>query len=202
MGGGGPVNSTQPAGVACAPVAQQVHPSVRVEQACARWGERKVVHRCSQLMGQRPDRPVEGEGLELAVVLGGLTDPDWLAGGKPPGHAYWARVWAARALLYVWDDAAVPALVAALDDDMWRVRELAAKVVAAREVAQAADRLAGLDDDPVPRVRAAAARALGTVGEVEHADALRCMSDDPDPAVARQAVRAIEELSRRLDRVI
>lgn len=73
---------------------------------------------------------------------------------------YWLRVWGARGFLYVWDDGALPALIAAVDDDEWRVREMVAKVVAKRLLDDAAGAVAPLCDDPVPRVRAAAERAL------------------------------------------
>jgi hypothetical protein len=174
-------------------------PAQRVGAACDRWGEGEVVRRCAAQLVADPAAPV-GDQLDLAVVLGGLRDPDFLAGGRPPGNAYWARVWAARALRYAWVDSAAPAVVAALDDDHWRVREMAAKVVGQRELADAADRLAQLLDDDTPRVRAAAARALGAVGEGEHGDALRRATDDPDRTVSRAADAALDALSARLDR--
>ena len=74
-------------------------------------------------------------------------------------------------------------MVAALGDEHWRVREMAAKVVATWEVGEAADGLVPLLDDEVPRVRAAAARGLGVVGEGEHADAVHEVTDDPEAAV-------------------
>jgi hypothetical protein len=42
--------------------------------------------------------------------------------------------------LYVWTDAAASAVVEALTHEAWRVREMAAKVVAAREIGSAANR--------------------------------------------------------------
>lgn len=160
-----------------------------------------MVRLCSELLrggsGDVQDRP-----LDLAMVLGGLSDRDWLAGGKPPGHGYWARVWAARALLYVWDDSASSSITAALEDEHWRVREMVAKVVALRELGLAAEAVTGLGDDETPRVRAAAARALAAIGEAEHAEVLRDLADDPEPLVARAARTALRALSRRLDRAL
>lgn len=156
-----------------------------------------MVRGCVELLR---GEPAEGERRQLAMMLGNQTDDGWLDGGKPPGHAYWARVWAARALLYVWDDLAGPALRPAMADEQWRVREMAAKVVAARETAAVADAVAALTDDETPRVRAAAARALGVVGEGEHADRLLDLLDDPEALVVRAADRALRVLSRRLDR--
>lgn len=175
-----------------------MQPVERVRNACARWGEAVVASDCAALL--RSGTVLDGRLLDLAMALGELTDRDWFEAGKPPGHAYWARVWAARALLYVWTDEAAPAVVTALADEQWRVREMAAKVTARREIGTAADRLAGLSADPVPRVRAAAACGLAEVGEAEHADVLHRLAEDPDPLVARTAGAALGRLSRRLDR--
>jgi HEAT repeat protein len=75
---------------------------------------------------------------------------------------YFLRVWAARALLHAWDDGTPglrDAALAALSDESWRVREMAANVVARREIGEGLTAVAALLQDPVPRVRAAAARA-------------------------------------------
>ena len=122
----------------------------RVAQAVERWGEGDVVRGCGRLLGLRT--APAGDDAELAMVLGGVSEPTWLAGGKPPGHAYWARVWAARALLYVWDAVAAEAIVTALEDPQWRVREMATKVITRREV-PAADDMVGLVDDPLACTR-------------------------------------------------
>ena len=140
--------------------------------------------------------PVDDELLPYLAALDGAA-----AFIAKPVNAYWSRVWAVRALLYAWHPGAAPAVVSALDDPAWRVREMAAKVCALREVGEAADALAArADEDEVPRVRAAAARALGTVGEGEHADVLRALLSDEDDRVRPAAERALRTLSRRLDR--
>lgn len=175
-------------------------PKERVADACLRWGDSEVVDRCMATLESDPDHAVTGLLLELSMELTGGSDPDWLAGGKPPGHRYWARVWAARALLYVWEDRAAPAVVQALGDEHWRVREMSAKVINLRELPDAGDRLAAVITDPVPRVRAAACKALGTVGEGEHASPLRDAMGDAEPIVAAAAERAMMILARRLDR--
>mgnify|MGYP006137620203 CR=1 FL=1 len=54
----------------------------------------------------------------------------WVITGRPSGPHYWLRVWATRGLLWAWDDIALETVGAALDDDAWRVREMAVKVVA------------------------------------------------------------------------
>jgi len=48
----------------------------------------------------------------------------------------------------------------ALNDDAWRVREMALRVVARHRLDDALTTVADLQEDPVPRVRAAASRAL------------------------------------------
>jgi hypothetical protein len=60
-------------------------------------------------------------------------------------------------------DAAIGAIVGATRDPAWRVREMAAKVVARHRIGAALDAVAALRDDPVPRVRAAAGRAVVTL---------------------------------------
>ncbi len=105
------------------------------------------------LRGQEYD-----EGLLMA--LGGPAGRNVIDDGPKQRNQYWGRVWGARGLLYAWDDDAGPAVVDALADEHWRVREMAAKVVAKRGIGAALEACAGLADDPVPRVRAAAERAV------------------------------------------
>lgn len=173
-------------------------PAERVDAAVQRWGEPEVVRRCASLLRLHGSDDVVGDGRELAMVLGGVSEPDWLSRGKAPGHAYWARVWAARALLYVWEESVSGAVISALHDEQWRVREMAAKVVRHRELALAVEAIVDLTRDDVLRVRVAAARALAVVGEGEHAGALMTLMDDPE--AARAAEQALDELSLRLDR--
>lgn len=120
-----------------------------------------------------------------------------LAGNAPD---YWIRVWAARGLLYVWEESAAPSVVAGLSDEHWRVREMCAKVCRLRGLGQAADDLASLITDAVPRVRLAATRALAELGEAEHAAAVRTAVDDPDEKVSSAAMAALNVMSDRLDR--
>jgi hypothetical protein len=112
---------------------------------------------------------------------------------------YWPRVWGARGLLHVWVAEARRAVIGGLSDPAWRVREMAAKIVRAQELADAEAELTALVADPVPRVRAAALLALGRVGESEHAQAVVRLQRDPSPLVRRAAEKALEELARRVD---
>jgi hypothetical protein len=97
---------------------------------------------------------------ELVLALGGAHAMLVLAGREGGRGGYWPRVWAARGLLHAWDDRATAAITRATADEAWRVREMAAKVIARHGVAGAFEAVAGLRQDPVPRVRAAAGRAV------------------------------------------
>ncbi len=102
-------------------------------------------------------------GEDLLLVLGGAPALTVLEGREGGVEGQWPQVWGARGLLYVWSDAATPAIVRALVDPSWRVREMAAKVVARHVVSDALEAVAALRQDPVPRVRAAAERAVARV---------------------------------------
>jgi hypothetical protein len=129
-------------------------PRERIEAERQRRGTSALVSGCIELLGGgEPD-----DGLILA--LGGAPAEYVLAGGEGGRDGYWPRVWAARGLLHVWDGQATAAIIAATADDSWRVREMAAKVVARYRVDEALSAMAGLQGDPVPRVRAAASRAI------------------------------------------
>lgn len=175
---------------------RQAHPGDLVARACAQHGTATVVASSTALLaGAAPD------DVDVPLdMLGGFAR--YLAGSDAQ---YWSRVWAARALRYAWVEggetgrAAETALVAGLDDEHWRVREMCARVVALHELGAAGDPLARLLSDGVPRVRAAAARALGVVGEHEHLAALGDATDDPADAVATAARRAVTQLAQRLD---
>jgi HEAT repeat protein len=136
-----------------------VTPKQSVEFDCDRRGRDAVVHDCVAILaGQYPDadflRAIGGPSAE--TVLEGL------AGGL---DGYWPRVWAARGLLHVWDDIATDAIIDATTHDAWRVREMAAKVIARHHVKSAIDAVVTLLDDENARVRAAASRAFRTVGD-------------------------------------
>jgi len=129
-------------------------PRQSIEAECNARGRDAVVAGCIALLERRQVDP------DLIVALGGPAAM-WAAGdGKRGGPEYWLRVWAARGLLWVWDDSAQPAILAALTDEAWRVREMAAKVVARNGVGDAMPLLADLACDPVARVRSAASRAM------------------------------------------
>jgi hypothetical protein len=128
-------------------------PRQSIEAECARRGRAAVVAGCVGL--------VEGHDVDpsLLVALGG-PGADKFLDGRPHDDTYWLRVWGARGLLWAWDDSALEAVRRALRDEAWRVREMAAKVVARNLVGDLLPEVAALRDDPVPRVRAAASRAV------------------------------------------
>lgn len=129
-------------------------PAQSVAAECQRRGPAAVVSGCIDLLEARD----VDDGLVLA--LGGAASPYVLSGGEGGRHGYWPRVWAARGLLYVWEDRAAPAVLRATADEAWRVREMAAKVVARHQVDEALEEVTSLRDDEVARVRAAADRAV------------------------------------------
>jgi hypothetical protein len=129
-----------------------VTPRDSIDAACHDRGKPNVVAGCIALLA--------GGDADVALVrsLGG-PQADWNL-DHGPEHRYWLRVWGARGLLWAWDDAATPAVIAALGDESWRVREMALKVIVRHRVDDALEAVTERVDDPVPRVRAAAARAL------------------------------------------
>ena len=130
-----------------------ITPRQSVEAECARRGQDAVVAGCIELLAGREADP------ELILALGG-PPARWVVTGEPGGPPYWLRVWAARGLLWAWDDVATPSVLAALADDAWRVREMAAKIVARHRLGDALPTVAELLDDPVRRVRVAASSAV------------------------------------------
>jgi HEAT repeat protein len=128
-------------------------PRESIEQECLNRGTSAVVAGCIELL---EGRDVDAE---LVLALGG-PPARWVLTGEPSGPPYWLRVWALRGLLWAWGDAALPVVMAALDDEAWRVREMALRVVARHMLEDALATVAALQEDPVARVRAAASRAV------------------------------------------
>ncbi|EWT06930.1 hypothetical protein N864_11940, partial [Intrasporangium chromatireducens Q5-1] len=174
-------------------------PGDRARAAGDALGDRDLVAWCAALLGRRarwgsPQWPDPG-------WLAGRTAHGWGAPERLTGERdYWARVWAARTLLYVWDESAMLDVVAGLGDPAWRVREMCAKVCVRWAVDEAADGCARLLDDDTPRVRVAALRVLGASAEGEHVPAVRAALGDPDETVRAAAERALRRLADRLDR--
>jgi hypothetical protein len=167
-------------------------PGDRIAQAVTVFGETVVADRAAALLGGA------NEGEEFLLWVGGKHAQGILDGAPA---LYWPEVWGARALLYAWADVAAPAVRTGLSNQAWRVREMCARVVIARELPYAED-VAPLLTDEVARVRAMAARALGVVGEYEQLVEVRKLLTDAEIEVRRAAGNATRDGGRRLDRVI
>lgn len=130
-----------------------VTPKQRLERACERRGRSVVVKGCVDLL--------RGEELDddFIIVLGGAHGVSVFEGSDGGRDGYWPRVWAVRGLLHV-RDAATPDIVRATSHSSWRVREMAAKVVARHLVDEALPAVVDLRGDLVARVRAAATRVV------------------------------------------
>ena len=140
----------------CTLTRKELTPRQRVTAECAHRGKPAVVTGCIDLLQGRYD--VVDDALMLA--LGGPHAEPVLNGAEGGKHGYWLRVWAARGLLHEWEDTAAPAIITATADPAWRVREMAAKVIARHLVGEAFTAVTALRGDDVPRVRAAADRAV------------------------------------------
>jgi hypothetical protein len=131
-------------------------PKQRVDNECARRGKLAVVAGCERLArGDYGDT-------DLIVALAPQGSAKYFD-GRPHDDVYWFRVWGMRGLVWAWDDSATPTVVTAMNDEAWRVRELAAKVVARHVIGDALPAVAALRADPIPRVRAAASRAVAAL---------------------------------------
>ena len=159
----------------------------RIAAAVARFGEDAVVTRSISLIAGN------NEGEDFLLYVGG-EHARGLINGAPP--LYWPELWGTRALLYVWDDSAAVAVSAALTNQAWRVREMATRVAAARDL-PVAETLRALLTDDVPRVRGAAARALGALGSQDDAELIKRLLKDKEIDVRRAAGQGLEALSSR-----
>lgn len=93
-----------------------VLPRESIERECRDRGRSVVIAGCIDLLNGKDVDPT------LIHALGGPA-AQWAVSGGEGGPDYWLRVWAARGLLWEWDDSALPVLEAALSDPAWRVRE-------------------------------------------------------------------------------
>jgi hypothetical protein len=139
--------------------AQAGTPKQRIAAECARHGPSALTAACTALL--------EGRAADVSdhmiMVLGGEPVRYVLDGGEGGRTGYWPRVWGARGLLHQWDPAAAAAIIGATHDEAWRVREMAAKVIARHKLGDALDAVAALRTDEAERVRAAASRAVAVL---------------------------------------
>jgi hypothetical protein len=126
-------------------------PRDSIARECERRGKDELVAGCMALLrGQSVDP-------ELVYALGG-PPASWVWTGTEPGPDYWLRVWALRGLLWAWDAEALGCIMTSLDDEAWRVREAALKVVGRHRLGAANTKVASMRDDPSSRVASAAHR--------------------------------------------
>ena len=135
-----------------------VTPRESVERECCDRGKPAVIDGCLALLSGATDVDPT-----LIYALGG-PPARWAVSGEESGPDYWLRVWAARGLLWAWDERALPAVETALGDPAWRVREAAAKIAARHRLGGLLQALEALrDQDPNHRVASAADRAIACI---------------------------------------
>jgi hypothetical protein len=134
-------------------------PKQSIEFERDRRGHHAVVEDCVAILSGRHVND------DFRRVIGGPSAENVLQGRDGGVDGYWPRVWAARGLLHLWDDVATDAIIDATAHEAWRVREMAAKVIARHRVGPAIDAVVILLDDENARVRTAASRAFRIVGE-------------------------------------
>jgi hypothetical protein len=102
----------------------ELTPRQSVDLECARRGRGPLADGCIALL---ESREVDDA---LIIALGGPVAQVVLHDGPRQRNQYWRRVWGARGLLHAWHPRAESAIIAATGDEHWRVREMAAKVIA------------------------------------------------------------------------
>ena len=85
----------------------------------AHVGTSRAALLCAEVLAA--DDPTEHP--ETVLFLGGPAGRAILQ-GETSWRPYWARVWGARGLLYVWDDGAADAVLDGLRAEAWRVAEM------------------------------------------------------------------------------
>ena len=163
------------------PTAERIHAAVE------HYGEQTVIDNSIALLRAK------NAGKDFLLYAGGRHALGILEGAPA---LYWPELWGARALLYVWGEAAAPYVVVGLTNQAWRVREMCARVIMLREL-QVAPKLVLLTTDEVPRVRAAALHALAAQGTADHLATIVQRLRDPDKEVRRAAQQARDILAGR-----
>ena len=129
-------------------------PRQSIEGARSRLGERYLALECKSVLEGKELTP------DLGYILSGPASLSVFEGREGGIDGRWPKVWALRALLYAWDEEVAPAVVVQLDDESWRVQEMALKVVRRRQIDEALEKVAALRQSENARVRSAAQRAL------------------------------------------
>lgn len=135
-------------------------PRQSIAAECARRGHDAVVTGCLELLhGHADTGTATSTDAALYRSLAGPAAEPVLQGKAGGLDGYWPRVWGARGLLYAWDDRAAAAIIHATNDEAWRVREMALRVIARHLVGDAIECVVERRTDPNARVRRAAHRA-------------------------------------------
>ncbi|MBP1326602.1 hypothetical protein JOF28_001834 [Leucobacter exalbidus] len=169
------------------PIPVTISLKMRMEVAVKLYGEAEVVTRALSLIDGN------NEGEDFLLFVGG-EHAQGILDGAPV--LYWPELWGMRSLLYVWNDTATPAVVNALHNTAWRVREMAARVIAERSLPATMELIELLGDD-TPRVRIAVARALAAVGTLDNIEDIRPLTKDTEIEVRRGAQQSIDALRAR-----
>ena len=159
----------------------------RIAASVAELGEPQFVLRAVSLIAGH------NEGEDFLLVVGGEHAKGILEGAPV---LYWPELWGMRALLYAWDASAATAVAAGLENQAWRVREMAARVAAVRQL-PVRETVLGLLTDDVARVRAAAARALGALGEPGDIETVTPLLRDGEIDVRRAAQQGMDAMRTR-----
>lgn len=146
------------------------------------------------------DKLVLAPYAEVIRCIGNANAETFFQGESGVRHAYWPRVWAARALAYLGDDDATPWLQGALSDAHWRVRMTAAQTLGRLGIEGYEDALIERLSDEHPRVRAAAATALGRTGNEFAIDPLQTTLEDEAEDVRERADRALARVEKRVEK--
>ena len=115
---------------------------------------------------------------EVIRFIGNTDAASFFQGEAGVRHAYWPKVWAARALAYLGDDSAASWLQDSLSDVHWRVRITAAQTLGRLSIEGYEEALSEGLLYTHPRARAAAATALGRTGNEFAIDPLQEAIDD------------------------
>jgi HEAT repeat protein len=151
-----------------------------------------------------PDRPTRSGAAKALARLGGAAAPELV---QRLAFDTMVRV-EAQSVLEQMGNSAVPALLDALRDERWTIREAAVLMLGriraeARNAQRVVKGLIARLGDPRPEVRTAAADALGQLGTAAQKAAapLRSCLGDPDVRVRAAAERALRQIETQPPRL-
>ncbi len=175
-------------------------PASGTKELAQHFGEERAFELLTRLLAGEVSQNelVASPYLEVLRFIGRTDATTFFQGERGKRHAYWSRVWSARALAYLGDDSAATWLQGALLDDHWRVRMTAAQTLGRLHIEGHEEALSECLVDNHPRVRAAAATALGRTGNEFAIDPLQEAIDDEAEGVRQRADRALARVEDRI----